>query len=158
MGRKPVDRHCGIVIIADPGREREAALRLGRIGFDHVVGYLERGMLSLRDRSDLTESTERVSPRRAADEMGAADPPALIDVRSSQEYEAKQVPGSLNVPLNRLLEWVPTERRPRACTVRRGYRLSIAASLLRQRGMAQVSEVSGGLAAWEAAELPVRAR
>ena len=30
-----------IVIIADPGRENEAATRLGRIGFDHVVGIFE---------------------------------------------------------------------------------------------------------------------
>ena len=30
-----------IVIIANPGCEQEAAIRLGRIGFDHVAGYLE---------------------------------------------------------------------------------------------------------------------
>jgi hydroxyacylglutathione hydrolase len=36
-----------IVIVADPGRERESMMRLGRIGFDHVVGYLADGMLSL---------------------------------------------------------------------------------------------------------------
>src|SRR5450432_2289734 len=33
-----LDRKHPIVIIADPGREQEAALRLGRIGFDHVAG------------------------------------------------------------------------------------------------------------------------
>lgn len=35
-----------------------------------------------------------------------------------------------------------------------GYRSSIAASLLQRRGIAKVSEVAGGLAAWEAAKLP----
>ena len=35
-----LDRAKPIVIIAEPGREQEAALRLGRIGFDHVKGYL----------------------------------------------------------------------------------------------------------------------
>src|SRR5262249_24630228 len=34
-----LDRTHPIVIIADPGRESEAAVRLGRIGFDHVAGY-----------------------------------------------------------------------------------------------------------------------
>jgi hydroxyacylglutathione hydrolase len=35
-----LNREHPIVIIADPGRENESAIRLGRIGFDHVVGYL----------------------------------------------------------------------------------------------------------------------
>src|SRR3984957_5959818 len=39
-----LDRDKPIVIIAEPGREQEAALRLGRIGFDHVKGYLQSGM------------------------------------------------------------------------------------------------------------------
>ena len=34
-----LDRRRGIVIVAAPGREEEAAMRLGRIGFDHVAGY-----------------------------------------------------------------------------------------------------------------------
>jgi rhodanese-related sulfurtransferase len=37
-----------------------------------------------------------------------------------------------------------------------GYRSSIAASLLQQRGFDHVSEIAGGLAAWEAAKLPVQ--
>ena len=36
-----------------------------------------------------------------------------------------------------------------------GYRSSIAASLLQQRGFEDVSEIAGGIAAWEAARLPV---
>jgi rhodanese-related sulfurtransferase len=36
-----LDRETPIVIIAEPGREQEAAMRLGRIGFDHVAGYLQ---------------------------------------------------------------------------------------------------------------------
>src|SRR5436190_2342454 len=54
-------REQPIVIIADPGREREAAMRLGRIGFDQVAGYLEDGLHSLRSRPDLMMSTERLS-------------------------------------------------------------------------------------------------
>ena len=43
-----------IVIIADPGRENEAAMRLGRIGFDHVAGYLQRWFAGLEARPELT--------------------------------------------------------------------------------------------------------
>src|SRR5271170_4069899 len=39
-----LDRSRPIVIIAEPGRDQEAALRLGRIGFDHVKGYMNGGI------------------------------------------------------------------------------------------------------------------
>ncbi len=52
-----------IVIIAAPGRESEAAIRLGRIGFDHVAGYLENGLKSLEARPELVGFTERLSAR-----------------------------------------------------------------------------------------------
>ena len=60
-----------IVIIADPGREHEAAMRLGRIGFDHVVGYLKDGLHSVRSRPELMSSTERLSAQVAADRVAA---------------------------------------------------------------------------------------
>ena len=45
-----LNRDRPIVIIADPGREHEAAVRLGRIGFDHVVGYLDGWTVEPRSR------------------------------------------------------------------------------------------------------------
>ena len=64
-----LSREHPIVIIADPGREHEAATRLGRIGFDHVVGYLKDGLHSLEARPDLTATTERVSAPLAAERL-----------------------------------------------------------------------------------------
>ena len=62
-----LDRNHPIVIIADPGRENEAAMRLGRIGFDHVAGYLKDGLHSLESRPELTATTERLSAPFAAE-------------------------------------------------------------------------------------------
>src|SRR5437762_2787930 len=56
-----LSRDQPIVVIADPGCEQESAVRLGRIGFDHIVGYLKDGLRSLESRPDLTATTERVS-------------------------------------------------------------------------------------------------
>jgi hydroxyacylglutathione hydrolase len=153
-----LSREHPIVIVADPGREHEAALRLGRIGFDHVTGYLEDGMLSLRSRPDLASSTERVSPQSVADRLASEAPPALIDVRSPPEYAQKHLAGSVNVPLSRLADWddVPADR-PLMVMCAGGYRSSIAVSILQQRGIDRIGEVAGGLAAWEAANLPVEA-
>src|SRR4051794_1974988 len=66
-----LDRERPIVIIADPGREQESAVRLGRIGFDHIVGYLDEGLRSLESRPDLTATTERISAPLAAERLAA---------------------------------------------------------------------------------------
>ena len=67
-----LSREQPIVIIADPGREHEAAMRLGRIGFDQVVGYLEDGLHSVESRPELMVATERVSAQVAAERVAAA--------------------------------------------------------------------------------------
>src|SRR5271169_5808812 len=81
-----LDRSKPIVIIAEPGREQEAALRLGRIGFDHVKGFLQGGMQALAGRPDLVWQTERITAAMAAEEMASTDPPLLLDVRNQREW------------------------------------------------------------------------
>ena len=151
-----LDRTHPIVIIATPGRENESAIRLGRIGFDHVAGYLQNGLLSLDSRPDLVVCTGRLSAPLAAEQLSSHQPPLAIDVRTPREHEQKHIDGSLSVPLNHLaatMETLPKDR-PLLVYCAGGYRSSIAASLLQGGGFASVSEIAGGFAAWEAAGLP----
>lgn len=154
-----LDREHPIVIIADPGRENESATRLGRIGFDHIVGYLQDGLQSLRARPDLTVTTERVSAPFAAELLSSSEPPLAIDVRAPREHEQKNITGSMSLPLNHLAENVGKLPSGRSLLVfcAGGYRSSIAASLLERAGFTHVSEIAGGIAGWEAANLPVQA-
>jgi hydroxyacylglutathione hydrolase len=151
-----LSREQPIVIIADPGRESESAVRLGRIGFDHVVGYLKDGLRSVDSRADLTATTERVSAPVAADRLARSEA-VLVDVRAPSEREQKRVAGSVALPLNHLAERAAELPRDRPLLIHcaGGYRSSIAASLLQRLGFARVSEMAGGLAAWEAAKLPI---
>jgi glyoxylase-like metal-dependent hydrolase (beta-lactamase superfamily II) len=152
-----LDRVHPIVIIADPGRENEAAVRLGRIGFDHVAGYLQDGMQSLQSRPELTAKTERVSAPFAAELLSSESAPLAVDVRTPRERDQKFIAGSLGIPLNHLLESIGMLPKDRELLVycAGGYRSSIAASLLQRHGFENVSEIAGGLAGWEAAKLPV---
>jgi glyoxylase-like metal-dependent hydrolase (beta-lactamase superfamily II) len=146
-----------IVIVADPGRESESAVRLGRIGFDQVAGYLADGLRSLESHPELTATTERISAPLAAERLAGPNPPLAIDVRAPSEREAKHLAGSVSVPLNHLsarLAELPADR-PLLVFCAGGYRSSIAASLLQQHGFSAVSEIAGGIAAWEAARLPI---
>jgi hydroxyacylglutathione hydrolase len=153
-----LDRKHLIVIIADPGGEKESAVRLGRIGFDHVAGYLKDGLHSLKSRPDLTVTTDRLSAPFAAELLSSPEPPLAIDVRAPRERDQKYISGSLGIPLNHLtenLEKLP-KGRPLLVYCAGGYRSSIAASLLQRSGFDPVSEIAGGFAAWEAANLPVQ--
>lgn len=153
-----LDRDHPIVIIADPGRENESTTRLGRIGFDHVVGYLKDGLHSLKSRPDLTVTTERLSAPFAAELLSSSQPPLAIDVRAPRERDQKYIAGSLGIPLNHLtenLEKLPKDR-PLLVYCAGGYRSAIAASLLQRSGFDRVSEVAGGIVGWEAAKLPVQ--
>jgi rhodanese-related sulfurtransferase len=151
-----LSREKPIVIIANPGAERESALRLGRIGFDHVVGHLEGGLASLKARPDLTRKTDRVSPVLAS-EFVANGELCPVDVRTPHERDAKRIQGSVGIPLNRLEERLSELPRNRPLLVHcaGGYRSSIAASLLQRAGFTKVVELAGGVAAWEAARLPL---
>ena len=155
-----LSREKPIVMIANPGRELEAATRLGRIGFDNVAGWLEDGLHSLESRPELTASTERLSAQLAAERVAAGErdtSPLTVDVRARGEREQKRIRGSVSIPLNHLVERLselPADR-PLLLYCAAGYRSSIAASLLQRHGFARVSEIAGGMAAWEAAMLPV---
>ena len=153
-----LDRAHLIVIIAAPGRENESAVRLGRIGFDHLAGYLQNGLQSLEARPELVSFIERLSAQFAADVLATSEPPLAVDVRTPREREQKHIGGSLSIPLNHLAENLQTlpKDRPLLVYCAGGYRSSMAASILKRSGFDSVCEIAGGIAAWESANLPVQ--
>jgi rhodanese-related sulfurtransferase len=142
----PLDR--SIVIVATPGREREAAMRLGRVGFDRVLGYLDGGIEAARGQVALIERPRRVLADEVSLLVVAGVP--LIDVRSHVEHTQERIPGSYNIPLPQLtgrLRDVPEGRVLVYC--RTGERSSTAASLLEQAGRIDVLDLVGGIVAWK---------
>ena len=150
-----------IVVIAADGGEEEAVMRLGRIGFDNVTGYLAGGMHALATRDDLVEKTRRITAPALAEwlagtraESGPA--PIVVDVRTAAEHAGGHVAGSLNIPLSHLEERAPEIPAgvPVAVHCEGGYRSAIAASLLQRLGRTGVHDLVGGYKAWAAAKLP----
>jgi hydroxyacylglutathione hydrolase len=153
-----LDRTRPIIIIAEPGRELEAATRLGRIGFDTVAGYLSGAMQALDTRAELLERTERVTAAALEVQLRGELPPLVLDVRSPREWQAKRIEGSVNLALSHLTESaVKLGERPTVVYCTSGYRSAIAASLLVRGGLASTTDLVGGLAAWESSGLPTAA-
>jgi glyoxylase-like metal-dependent hydrolase (beta-lactamase superfamily II)/rhodanese-related sulfurtransferase len=151
-----LDRERPIVLVADPGREGEAALRLGRIGFDNVRGFLDGGLASAEARPQLLSATGRLSPERAGALMSGGA--VALDLRAPNERQSVWIEGAVHIPLNHLrerLQEIPPAR-PVMVFCAGGYRSSIGASLLRQAGLHDVVEIAGGITAWQTAGLPVR--
>ncbi len=148
-----LDQDRPLIIIAEPGRELEAATRLGRIGFDNVAGYVAGGMQQLEQAPELLDQTARVTARSLADQLASPSPPILIDVRSEREWSDGHIDGATNMPLSRLaahIGEVPSGAGLVAyCTS--GYRSAIACSMLDRAGLLGVADLVGGLGAWDAA-------
>ncbi len=141
-----LDPERPLVLVVEPGREREAATRLGRIGFDNVVGYLDGGMLAAEARPDLLERTERITGAALVEQLADPEPPLVVDVRAESERGGGAVEGSVGIPLTRLAERLEELPRDRALVVAcsSGYRSSAAASLLQREGFGRVSDLVGG--------------
>ncbi len=88
-------------------------------------------------------------------ESGAA--PVVVDVRSPEEYASGHVPGAVNIPFDQVAQRIAEIEAPRGvalyCMV--GPRARKAESALLAAGYASVFHLEGGLAAWQAAGLPV---
>jgi rhodanese-related sulfurtransferase/AcrR family transcriptional regulator len=146
-----LDRECAVVIVADPGREQEAAARLHEIGFEFVGGYVEGGMQTLDAFHDRLVCVPRVTAAALAEQLESHEPPLVVDVRAEWEWRASCIPASVNIPLTRItqrLNELPSDR-PLVVHCATGYRSAIASSLLLRDGFGTVADLAGGIAAWQ---------
>ena len=145
-----------IVVIAEPGSEEEAIMRLGRIGFDNVAGYLDGGLRALESHPEHLRSIRRITAVALADQLDAAQSPLVLDVRAAQERRSGYIENSKNIPLPQLMDRLSElpEDRTIAVQCQGGYRSAIACSLLARAGRDNLLDVVGGFKAWSASKLP----
>ena len=144
-----LDMSKPIVLIADKGKERESALRLARVGFDRVAGFVDGGAAAAHAAGAPLASFPRVSAARLRERLAGKRPPAVLDVRNPGERAASAIEGSAFIPLAQLpqrLSEVPKGELVVTCAG--GYRSAMAVSLLLAAGRTGVSDLDGGMNAW----------
>ena len=133
-----------IVIATDEGREREARIRLARIGYDNVVGWFS--VDELATSPEYSEKSSRLTADEFSQRASTLAGLQVVDVRNESEFKLGSVQGAKNIPVvqlpNRISELNPAL--PTVVYCAGGYRSSIASSLLKRAGFVDVSDVLGG--------------
>jgi glyoxylase-like metal-dependent hydrolase (beta-lactamase superfamily II) len=140
-----------IVVVAEEGREEEAIVRLARVGYETVIGWLAGGIEQWKQAGGQVAATPQLTRREVEDRLrsGAV---ALLDVRTGDEWGAGHVEGAIHLPLSELIgRMADVPEKPLAILCGSGYRSSIACSLLERAGRRNVCNVSGGWEAWQQA-------
>jgi len=133
-----------ILLVTDEGKEEESMVRLSRIGFDHTIGYLKGGIDAWTTANFETNSVERITTKDL--EGVNLEETKIFDVRKKSEYNSEHLVGAINVPLNEInkhLVGFPKEEKF-IIHCAGGYRSMIAASILKQRGWENFTDVKEG--------------
>ena len=139
-----------ILLVTEPGKEKESIVRLARVGFEKFEGHLSGGYpawLAAGEKHDMIIDVE-------ADEL-AMDIPfdpnlVVVDVRKESEYAEEHVSIALNIPLNDLVDPASMTNLEDNHNIyvhcAGGYRSVIALSLLKRHGFHNLRNVIGGFA------------
>jgi glyoxylase-like metal-dependent hydrolase (beta-lactamase superfamily II)/rhodanese-related sulfurtransferase len=139
-----------VVVVAPQDREEEIVVRLARIGFDRVAGYLREPEGAFLLAPEQLERASRLTAPELDRALARPEPPTVLDVRNVGELITGTIPGAVHIPLAQLarrLDEIPRDR-PVVVNCAGGYRSSVAASVLRKAGWPDVSDLLGGFNAW----------
>ncbi len=139
-----------IVLVTDTGREKESAVRLARVGFSQMKGYLEGGYESWKTAGEPIDLVVNVDADEFAMDIPFDQKMRIVDVRRETEFADGHVPGALNIPLETLTDpgtmadFIDSDNIYLHCAS--GYRSVIAASLFKRQGIHNLHNISGGYA------------
>ena len=144
VGAMIVDVHQPILLVTDPGTEEEVITRLSRVGFDHVLGFLEGGFDSWKNSGKEIDAIHRISAEEFSSKFN--EDSKVVDVRKETEYDAEHVENAYRRPLAEINDWVNSFNNDEHFFIHcaGGYRSMIASSILNSRGIRNFTEIDGG--------------
>ena len=143
-----------VLILSQDNSFEKMCVELQRIGYDTIKGWLKNGIQTWIDSGRETQSLPYLSASDLQARLAGPNPPAILDVRSPEEFKNMKIEGAVNHTFDRILEGAyPLSSGMEAVIVcLGGFRASIAASLIRAQGHGNISVLSGGMNAWVKAQ------
>jgi rhodanese-related sulfurtransferase len=111
-----------------------------------------------------SEISRRLSGMKAVDPVQATqlsnrENAIFLDIRDDGEYGGGHIPEAIHIPIRQLPDRIAELNKHKDCPViaycRSGNRSNGAGSVLKKHGFENVYNLSGGIAAWQKASLPV---
>jgi glyoxylase-like metal-dependent hydrolase (beta-lactamase superfamily II)/rhodanese-related sulfurtransferase len=140
-----LDAKHPLVLVADEGKEAEAVLRLARVGYENVKGYLKGGINAWKSAGRSVDTVRSLAPEEF-DRLYTEDK-RILDVRNESEWTGGVIEGAHLVPLMQLPDAMPDLPKDLTYYVHcaGGYRSMIACSLMKRNGFQNVINIMGGM-------------
>ena len=136
------------VLVTEPGKEKESVVRLARVGFAQMCGYLEGGFETWKNSGEPIDLIVNIDADEFAMDLPFDPKLKVVDVRRETEYADGHVAGAVNIPLETLTDpgmmadFDDSDNIYVHCAG--GYRSIIASSLFKRQGIHNLHNVSSG--------------
>lgn len=150
-----IDINKPLVLVCSEGKVEESILRLARVGYENVKGYLQGGITSYAEVGKKLQSVQSIDSA-FVEKLYDKDGYVILDVRKQSEFDTQHIKGAINIPLNelenRLKELDQSKKYIMHCAA--GYRSMMAASILKKNEISNFVNVYGGFGALKTSEIP----
>jgi glyoxylase-like metal-dependent hydrolase (beta-lactamase superfamily II)/rhodanese-related sulfurtransferase len=142
-----------IVLICPEGKDKEAVIRLARVGYDNTIGFLEGGLNTWMNAGRKTAKIKSVT----AEELATLKYISIVDVRKPGEFEASHAQSAISYPLDFINDDLNkiSKSSNQYVHCKSGYRSVVAISILMQNGYDNLIDVKGGFQAMENTTIPI---
>ncbi len=137
-----------ILLVTETGKERETVVRLARVGFSQIEGYLEGGVQAWKAAGEPIDMIIDVEADELAMDLPYDKNLVIVDVRRETEFADGHIRGALNIPLSEMTD--PgnlanfDDHQNLYVHCAGGYRSVIASSLLKRQGIHNFRNIVGG--------------
>jgi glyoxylase-like metal-dependent hydrolase (beta-lactamase superfamily II)/rhodanese-related sulfurtransferase len=142
----PFDK--SLLLVTEPGKEKETIIRLARVGFEKIDGHLEGGFEAWKKAGEKADIIVEVEPDELLMDMQFDNNLIVIDVRKENEFAEGHLHDAMNLPLNDMIDPSTMANIEDGHNLyvhcAGGYRSVIACSLLKRQGIHNLRNISGG--------------
>jgi hydroxyacylglutathione hydrolase len=137
-----------MLLVTEKGKEEESVIRLSRVGFDKIQGYLDGGFEAWQNAGEPVDMIIDIEADELAMDIPHDPNLVVVDVRRETEFADGHVAGAQNLPLNEMNDVLNLshfeDNQNLYVHCAGGYRSVIAASLLKREGTHNLRNVLGG--------------
>ena len=145
----PFDK--AILLVCEPGTEKESIVRLARVGFENMIGHLAGGFDAWAKEGEPIDLIIDVEADELAMDLPFDPNMVIVDVRKTSEFDKGHIKEALTIPLDELTDPASManfdDNQNIYIHCAGGYRSVIASSLIKRQGIHNIRNVIGGFKA-----------